>query len=113
MDLSFISVLKVLPALKGILGAGTLIALIKPQFEVGKGQVGRGGIVRSPEMHADVLDKILQRASDMSFFVRGIMRTSVLGQKGNREFFVHWSLHGDALTREQACKSIKEAVWDG
>lgn len=113
MDLSFISVLKVLPAIKGILGKGALIALIKPQFEVGREQVGKGGIVRNPDLHADVLEKILQRADDMGFFVQGVMKTSVRGQKGNREFFVSWSLSGDTLTREKVRKSIKEAVWDG
>jgi len=113
MDLSFISVLKVLSAIKSIVGKGALIALIKPQFEVGKGQVGKGGVVRNPDLHAEVLAKTVQRASDVGFLVRGVMSTSVRGQKGNREFFVHWSLHGDALTREQVSKSIKEAVWDG
>jgi 23S rRNA (cytidine1920-2'-O)/16S rRNA (cytidine1409-2'-O)-methyltransferase len=113
MDLSFISVLKVLPAIKNILENGELIALIKPQFEVGKGQVGKGGIVRDPNLHAEVLQRILQQVGSMGFLAQGLMKTSVRGQKGNREFFVHWSLHNETLTHAQAQKLIKEAVWDG
>lgn len=112
MDLSFISVLKVLPAVKKILGNGELIALIKPQFEVRKGQVGKGGIVRDPGQHAEVLKRILQEASRMRFLGQNLMKTSVRGQKGNREFFVHWSLHKDALIHVHTQKLIEEAVWD-
>jgi 23S rRNA (cytidine1920-2'-O)/16S rRNA (cytidine1409-2'-O)-methyltransferase len=113
MDLSFISVLKVLPVIIKILGNGELISLIKPQFEVGKGQVGKGGIVRDPNLHADVLQRILQHAGRMGFRAQGVMKTSVRGQKGNQEFFVHWSLHKDGLILSQIQKLIKEAVWDG
>ncbi len=113
MDLSFISIVKVLPAVKKTLGQGELIALVKPQFEVGRGQVGKGGIVRDPDRHAEVLQRILREAGMMEFLVQDLMKTSVRGQKGNREFFVHWSLHKDALTHAQAQKLIKEAVWDG
>jgi len=56
-DLSFISVLKVLPAVKEFLGSGQLISLLKPQFEAGKGQVGKKGIVRDPAIHEEVLTK--------------------------------------------------------
>lgn len=113
LDLSFISVLKVLPAVKKILGLGELIALIKPQFEVGRGQVGRGGIVRNPHLHVGVLQNIIQQADRIGFLVQSMMRTSVRGQKGNQEFFVHWSLFKEILTPTQIQKLIKEAVWDG
>jgi 23S rRNA (cytidine1920-2'-O)/16S rRNA (cytidine1409-2'-O)-methyltransferase len=113
MDLSFISVLKVFPAVRNILKDGELIVLIKPQFEVGKGQVGKGGIVRDPNLHVEVLQMILEKAGGMGFQVQDLMKTSVRGQKGNREFFVHWSLFKDVLTHAQAQKLIKEAVWDG
>jgi 23S rRNA (cytidine1920-2'-O)/16S rRNA (cytidine1409-2'-O)-methyltransferase len=113
MDLSFISILKVLPAVRNILKDGDFIVLIKPQFEVGKGLVGKGGIVRDPHLHAEVLERILEEARGMGYLVQGLMKTSVRGQKGNREFFVHWSLVKDSLTRAQVQKSIKEIVWDG
>lgn len=112
-DLSFISVLKVLPAIKNILGRGDLIALIKPQFEVKKGQVGKGGVVRDPNLHVEVLERILGAAGKMGFKVQGVMKTSVRGQKGNREFFVHWSLFNGTFDKTKVHKFIKEAVWDG
>jgi 23S rRNA (cytidine1920-2'-O)/16S rRNA (cytidine1409-2'-O)-methyltransferase len=60
MDVSFISVTKIIPALVPLLkGAGKLIVLIKPQFEVGKGEVGKGGIVREPEKHTRVITEVI------------------------------------------------------
>jgi 23S rRNA (cytidine1920-2'-O)/16S rRNA (cytidine1409-2'-O)-methyltransferase len=113
VDLSFISVLKVLPAIKNILGNGELIVLVKPQFEAGKGQVGKGGVVRNPNLHFEVLERILREAGKEGFFVQGVMKSSIRGQKGNREFFVHLSLFKERLTETQVQKYIKEAVWDG
>lgn len=113
MDLSFISVLKVLPAVKKIIGKGGLIALIKPQFEVGKGWVGKGGIVRDPNLHVEVLERIIHQAGEMGFHVQSLMKTSVRGQKGNREFFIHWSLLKKALITSKVKTLIKEAVWNG
>lgn len=112
MDLSFISVLKVLPAVKRIIGTGTLLALIKPQFEVGKGKVGKKGIVRDPVQHEEVLDKIIQEATMLTFSFLGVKKSSVLGQKGNQEFFVHWSPKKGSSVPAQAGNLIKEAVWD-
>jgi len=112
LDLSFISVLKVLPAVKRIIGQGTLLALIKPQFEVGKGKVGKKGIVRDPVQHEEVLERISREAEAMSFSFRGVIKTSVRGQKGNQEFFVHWSLQEHSSGSSHAITMIKEAVWD-
>lgn len=112
LDLSFISVLKVLPALKTIIGNGTLLALIKPQFEVGKGKVGKKGIVRNPVQHEEVLERITREAEVLSFSFLGVMKTSVLGQKGNQEFFVRWSLENGSLDPALTVNLIKEAVWD-
>jgi 23S rRNA (cytidine1920-2'-O)/16S rRNA (cytidine1409-2'-O)-methyltransferase len=112
VDLSFISVLKVLPAIKNILVNGELMVLVKPQFEAGKGQVGKGGIVRDPHIHIQVLERILEQAGKMGFFTQGIKKTSIRGQKGNREFFIHWSLSKEPVSEKQVQKFIKEAVWD-
>ena len=112
MDLSFISVLKVLPAVKTIIGNGTLLALIKPQFEVGKGKVGKKGIVRDPAQHEEVLERITREAGVLSFAFLGVLKTSVLGQKGNQEFFVRWSLENGPVNPVPAENLIKEAVWD-
>jgi 23S rRNA (cytidine1920-2'-O)/16S rRNA (cytidine1409-2'-O)-methyltransferase len=112
MDLSFISVLKVLPAVKEFLGSGRLLSLIKPQFEVGKGQVGKKGVVRDPAMHADVLGKIIAEAHKMGFALKGLIKSSYPGQKGNREFFVFWSLGKEPLSKGKVQRLIKEAVWN-
>ena len=111
-DLSFISVLKVLPAVKEFLGDGKLLSLIKPQFEVGKGQVGKKGVIRNPALHEDVLGKIIEEAHKMGFALRGLIKSSHRGQKGNREFFVFWSLEEGSLGQGEVQRLIKEAVWN-
>jgi 23S rRNA (cytidine1920-2'-O)/16S rRNA (cytidine1409-2'-O)-methyltransferase len=110
MDLSFISVLKVLPAVGDFLGGGQLIALIKPQFEAGKGRVGKKGIVRDPAVHQEVLNRIIVEAQKMGFGTKGVIRSSTRGQKGNREFFVHLVLIEEALSQDEVRSIIKEAV---
>jgi 23S rRNA (cytidine1920-2'-O)/16S rRNA (cytidine1409-2'-O)-methyltransferase len=66
-----------------------VIALIKPQFEVGKGKVGKGGVVRSPDEHARVIDEIKNAAIDCGYSVRGVVESPLLGPAGNREFLIH------------------------
>ena len=96
MDVSFISVLKVLPALKRIMEEGELLlSLIKPQFEAGRVQVGKRGLVRDPDVHRAVLAGVARGAADLGFMLRGFMRCSTRGQKGNQEFFALWLLAGD------------------
>jgi len=113
LDLSFISVLKVLPALRKLLGEALLVALIKPQFEVGKGQVGKKGVVRDPGLHQEVLFRMVEEGEKMGFYLQGLFRTSTRGQKGNQEFFILWSLGKSTLHSERIKILIKEAVWDG
>jgi len=110
MDLSFISVLKVFPAVKGFLGKGKMVSLIKPQFEVGRNQVGEKGIVRDPALHEDVLNRIIKEAKKMGFGVKGLMNPSIHGQKGNREFFIFWTLGTEYFNEIQVKALIKEAV---
>lgn len=112
MDVSFISVLKILPAIAGFLSGGTLLSLIKPQFEVGRREVGKKGIVRDHALHEGVLRTIILEASKMGFGVRGVIRPSVRGQKGNQEYFLYWKLGRPELTDEQVSERIKEAVWN-
>jgi len=111
MDLSFISVLKVLPAVRQFLADGDLLCLLKPQFEVGKGQVGKRGVVRNPEQHEEILDQLLEGARELGFGVRGLHGCKVRGQKGNREFFVHWRLTGPSLSSEKAQELVREVVY--
>jgi 23S rRNA (cytidine1920-2'-O)/16S rRNA (cytidine1409-2'-O)-methyltransferase len=112
MDLSFISVLKVLPALSDLLDGGEVIALIKPQFEVGKGRVGKKGVVRDPSLHFEVLTRVTADADSLGFGLTGVMRSPVLGQKGNREFLVFWRPGPTSQTGESRETQIKKAVWD-
>jgi 23S rRNA (cytidine1920-2'-O)/16S rRNA (cytidine1409-2'-O)-methyltransferase len=89
IDTSFISLTKVIPkVLEFVKGGGQLLALIKPQFEVGRGQVGKGGVVRDLELHRQVVRKIEQFCQGQGMEVRGVKESSLLGPKGNREFFI-------------------------
>lgn len=90
IDASFISLDKVLPATLALLAEeADLVALIKPQFEVGRGQVGKGGVVRDPEQHAAVVARIETLAAELGCAVLGVVESPVLGPKGNREFLIH------------------------
>jgi 23S rRNA (cytidine1920-2'-O)/16S rRNA (cytidine1409-2'-O)-methyltransferase len=86
MDVSFISLLKILPALRDLLTPnGLLISLIKPQFEAAPSQ-NRKGIVQSLDVHFEVLDKIQTGSAHEGFFLHDVMASPVLGKGGNREF---------------------------
>lgn len=87
MDVSFISVTKILPALKDLLtDDGKIIVLIKPQFEVGKGEVGKGGIVKDAEKHAQVVETINEFAESIGLINKGLIDSPILGADGNKEF---------------------------
>jgi 23S rRNA (cytidine1920-2'-O)/16S rRNA (cytidine1409-2'-O)-methyltransferase len=68
---------------------GTIVALIKPQFEVGKGKVGKGGVVRDPALHAEVVDRLRRRAENWNVEVKGVIESPLLGPKGNKEFLLY------------------------
>lgn len=90
IDVSFISLRLVLPKVKTLLsGGGEIIALIKPQFEVGKGKVGKGGVVRSSAEHARVIDEIKEVALGLGFTTQEVTESPLLGPKGNKEFLIH------------------------
>jgi len=90
IDASFISLKLILPKVRSLLAAkGTVIALIKPQFEVGKGKVGKGGVVRSAQEHSRVIDEISRAALDCGFRVLAVTESPLLGPKGNKEFLLH------------------------
>jgi 23S rRNA (cytidine1920-2'-O)/16S rRNA (cytidine1409-2'-O)-methyltransferase len=95
IDASFISLKTLLPAVKRWLKpSGELIALIKPQFEAGKAEVGKGkGVIRDEQVHRRVLAEILAFAGDHELKVHGLMRSPILGPKGNAEFLM-WSQIG-------------------
>jgi 23S rRNA (cytidine1920-2'-O)/16S rRNA (cytidine1409-2'-O)-methyltransferase len=97
IDVSFISLTKILPALHACLtGAGDCIALIKPQFEVGKGEVGRGGIVTDRAKHRRVLHEIKDAALGFGFHPVGLIESPILGAEGNREFLMRLTIAGES-----------------
>jgi 23S rRNA (cytidine1920-2'-O)/16S rRNA (cytidine1409-2'-O)-methyltransferase len=109
-DLSFISRLKVLPGLRSILGSGNLLALVKPQFEAGRGQVGKKGIIRDPAVHARVLGGVIEAARALGFSLRGLLRCATRGQKGNQEFVAWWTLGGPGLGPREIAGLIGEVT---
>jgi 23S rRNA (cytidine1920-2'-O)/16S rRNA (cytidine1409-2'-O)-methyltransferase len=89
MDVSFISVTLVLPAAVALLQpGGRMVILIKPQFEVGKGKVGKGGIVREPELHRAACDRVAGAAQEMGF-ATSMIDSPILGAEGNKEFLLY------------------------
>jgi 23S rRNA (cytidine1920-2'-O)/16S rRNA (cytidine1409-2'-O)-methyltransferase len=92
IDVSFISLDKVLgPIATTLTPTADIVALVKPQFEAGKGRTDRG-IVRDPAVHREVLDRVTMHARTLGFGTRAIIASPITGQDGNREFLVH--LHG-------------------
>ena len=90
IDVSFISLRLVLPLVQGLIcHGGEIVALIKPQFEVGKGKVGKGGVVRSPEEHVRVVEEIEAAAQRLGLIVQGVIESPLLGPAGNREFLLY------------------------
>ncbi|MEW5800930.1 MAG: TlyA family RNA methyltransferase [bacterium] len=109
IDVSFIGLRLVLPAVKELLsGEGEIIALVKPQFEVGKGQVGKKGVVRDPEKQKQVLYEIIDFAQSIGLFCQGLIASPITGAKGNLEFLLHLTL--TRLAEKINQKAIVEQV---
>jgi 23S rRNA (cytidine1920-2'-O)/16S rRNA (cytidine1409-2'-O)-methyltransferase len=97
IDASFISLKILLPVAKDWFGpqGGEIVALIKPQFEAGRQAVGRGkGVVRDPQVHRQVLIDVISFARDKDFGVQGLIRSPLLGPKGNAEFLIYLKYPG-------------------
>ena len=92
IDTSFISLTKILPPLKYLLKpGGHIVSLIKPQFEAGKDQVGKGGVVRDPAVHAEVIDKIRSfGVNELGFKWLDLCDSPIKGPAGNIEFLAYW-----------------------
>jgi 23S rRNA (cytidine1920-2'-O)/16S rRNA (cytidine1409-2'-O)-methyltransferase len=89
IDVSFISLTMIIPpALALLRPGGVLVALIKPQFEVGKGEVGKGGIVRDEAKHREVVDKIREFVESRGMGVLGVIPSPIEGAEGNKEFLI-------------------------
>jgi 23S rRNA (cytidine1920-2'-O)/16S rRNA (cytidine1409-2'-O)-methyltransferase len=93
VDLSFISLTKVLPALSAAAQEGAeFLLLIKPQFELERGEVGAGGIVRDPRLHEKAIERVRKAAEDAGMRVLGVKPSQLPGAEGNQEFFLYATL---------------------
>ena len=94
IDVSFISLRIVLPAIKNLLkeGKGQVLCLIKPQFEAGRENVGKNGVIREPSVHKEVLDNFVSLAKELDFTILGLTFSPVKGPAGNIEFLGHLTL---------------------
>ncbi|PJF41841.1 MAG: TlyA family rRNA (cytidine-2'-O)-methyltransferase [Phototrophicales bacterium] len=107
IDVSFISLSLVLPVVaKWLVPNGEVIPLIKPQFEAGKSDVGKGGIVKDHEVHRRVLQNVLENAQSLGFGVHGLIPSGITGAKGNIEFLAWLKFN----TKGQALASLIDAV---
>ena len=89
IDVSFISLTKIIPAVLSVVKpSGFVLALIKPQFEVGKGQVGKGGVIRDPQIHQKIISELSDFFRTIELSPRPVIASPLLGPKGNREFFI-------------------------
>jgi 23S rRNA (cytidine1920-2'-O)/16S rRNA (cytidine1409-2'-O)-methyltransferase len=115
VDVSFISLKIVLPAIKELLKpTGQVLCLIKPQFEAGRDKVGKKGVVREPEIHQEVLDMFVELAGELGFTILGLTFSPVKGPEGNIEFLGHLTLDqkegivpDTALVVRQAHETLK------
>lgn len=90
IDVSFISLAQILPRVPPVLAAGAdVVALVKPQFEAGRDEVGRKGIVRDPAVHERVVEKIARAAEEVGLARAGLTPSPITGSEGNREFLLH------------------------
>jgi 23S rRNA (cytidine1920-2'-O)/16S rRNA (cytidine1409-2'-O)-methyltransferase len=111
VDVSFISLSLVLPAVARILeSGGTCVPLIKPQFEAGRRDVGKGGVVRDPEIHRRVLLEVASAAHQEGFFVRSVTASPLRGPARNVEFLAHLSLDGETAPAEETTAMIAAAL---
>lgn len=108
MDVSFISVTKILDRLVDLLkDAGHMIVLIKPQFEVGRGEVGKGGIVREPEKHARVVAEVNSAADGVGLELVGTIESPITGAEGNREFLSCYKKPSEGRSGEKAAELVE------
>lgn len=111
MDVSFISTKLLLPKIREILSPGTdVLSLIKPQFEAGRGLVGKGGIVRDVEVHRNVLRDMLRFVYDEGMCCRGLDHSPITGGDGNIEFLAWWHLGSQANSPQEDWLKQADAV---
>lgn len=113
IDVSFISLKKIIPSVVSFLEKdGILLPMVKPQFEVGREQVGKGGVVKDPALHCDVLRDIAAFLYNAGLEVKGIQSSPIMGPKGNREFFI-LSINAGPTSDPEALETlVQKAVYE-
>lgn len=114
-DLSFISLTLVLPAIREAAPDADLVLMVKPQFEVGRARLGRGGVVRNPEDHVSAVLAVVGHGASHGARLRGVVASAVPGPAGNREFFCWFAPdapHDPDVARADAEPSVRAAVAD-
>lgn len=107
IDVAFISLDKVLPAVKKLLSAdGCVIALIKPQFEAGRDKVGKKGVVRDPKVHEEVIENVINMARDEKFGIGGLDYSPIKGPEGNIEYLLYLTLNESDNINEERISQI-------
>lgn len=123
-DLSFISLTRVLPALRALLTPAPVAApgateaveavvLVKPQFEVGRGRVGRGGVVRDPSAHRDAIEGVIAAAAALHWPASGVLASPITGPAGNHEYLLWLGGEGEAPTRESLTALVAATLAGG
>jgi 23S rRNA (cytidine1920-2'-O)/16S rRNA (cytidine1409-2'-O)-methyltransferase len=111
VDVSFISLRLILPALVPLMGtAADLIALVKPQFEVGRREVGKGGIVRDTRLHRRVINEILSLGASVGLSAVNLCGSPLPGTEGNREYFLHFRTGEPGMDSSLLEKRLAEAI---
>lgn len=115
VDVSFISAIKILPALKLLLAPPKeLVLLVKPQFEVGKGAIGKNGVVRDLSAQAGAIAGVLAAAQDLGWYYRGLTWSPLVGPAGNIEYLLWLNTNGDELVSAPdlgEIRSLAESAW--
>jgi 23S rRNA (cytidine1920-2'-O)/16S rRNA (cytidine1409-2'-O)-methyltransferase len=113
VDVSFISLELVLPSVIGRMERSAeidVVALVKPQFEVGRGLVGRGGIVKEPRLHRRVLQRVVAFSREKAWGVAGLIVSPLAGAEGNREFLIHLRPAGGSADPETLDRAVEAAI---
>ncbi len=109
IDVAFISLDKVLPVARHLLSpAGGVVALIKPQFEAGREKVGKKGVIKDPEVHYEVICRILSVARELGFHAVGLTFSPVKGPEGNIEYLLYLTVSGDGDSVDDT--AVRQAV---
>ncbi|MBR2635627.1 MAG: TlyA family RNA methyltransferase [Oscillospiraceae bacterium] len=112
VDVSFISLTLILPPAMSLLAeGGQMVCLIKPQFEAGKGLVGKKGVVKEPQIHKDVIVKVIDFAHQNGFSVLGLTYSPVKGPEGNIEYLVHLQKSGEPVCNVD--REMIDSIVDG